>query len=56
MSAPAVVVRFPLEGARVVYVDALAEGELRRLSEWLERHPNDGELVERAAQLDREAA
>lgn len=52
MSAPpAVVVRFELEAAARVFVDALDEGERVRLEDWLDAHPRESELVRLALEL-----
>lgn len=57
MSAPAVIVRLELEHAPVVYWDVVGEGEMCRLVDWLERHPNQLNLVERAREIaERERA
>ncbi len=55
MNPPAIVIRVPFEGAPIVYVDALHEGEEVRLEEWLETHPAYGELVDEAVRLAEEA-
>ena len=55
MSVPAVVVRFPLEGAPRVYVDALNDEEAARLGDWLAARVEYADLVDRALALEEEA-
>ena len=51
MNAPAFVLRIPLEGAPVVYLDALREGERDRLLDWIRADDGRAELVARAVEL-----
>ncbi|MGD0713102.1 MAG: hypothetical protein ABSB24_02810 [Gaiellaceae bacterium] len=51
MSVPAVVVRFELERAPVVYSDATSESEAMRLADWLREHPDWFELLRRAREF-----
>ncbi len=55
MNPPAVVIRLPLEGAPVVYVDTLDEAEAVRLDDWLETRPEYADLVEDGLRLAEEA-
>ena len=55
LNPPAVVIRLPLEGAPVVYADALNEAEAVRLDDWLETRSEYAELVEDAMRLAEEA-
>jgi hypothetical protein len=55
VNPPAVVIRLPLEGAPVVYIDTLNEAEAIRLDDWLETRPEYAELVEDAVRLIEEA-
>jgi hypothetical protein len=54
--APALIIRVPFEGAPVVYVDAVDEGEERRLVDWLAvARPDYGEFAARAMELAEKA-
>ena len=55
MNVPAVVILFPLGAAPQVWLDVANGGEEHRLHEWLERHGEYAELVERARELAEEA-
>ena len=55
VNPPAIVVRLPLEGAPVVYVDTLSEAEAVRLDDWLETRPEYAGLVDDAMRLAEEA-
>lgn len=55
MSAPAVVVRFELEAAPRLWVDALTDSEERRLWEWIASRDDLLALVARALELAEEA-
>lgn len=51
MNAPAIVIRLELEAAPRVTLDVVSESEEVRLEEWLDRHPEQVELVSRALEL-----
>jgi hypothetical protein len=51
VNAPAVVVRFPLEGAPQVYFDTFDSGEEQRLRAWLEAHPDYENVIRQAIEL-----
>jgi hypothetical protein len=55
VSAPAVVVRFELEAAPRLWVDALTDSEERRLWEWIASRDDLLALVARALELAEEA-
>jgi hypothetical protein len=51
---PAVVIRIPLESRPSVRVDAMSEGEVNRLEDWLRAHPELIRLIEAAIELREE--
>lgn len=55
MTAPAVLIRIPLEGAPRLLVDALTERNHQRIVHWIATHPEYLELVQRAIALEAKA-
>jgi len=51
MSAPAIVIRIPLEGRPVCCFDCRNEAEELRLFDWLRTHPELLEIVSRTLEL-----
>jgi hypothetical protein len=52
--APAILIRFELEAAPRLLVDALDEREHERLIDWLKAHPLYLQLIEEALELERQ--
>jgi hypothetical protein len=55
VSAPALIIRLPLEGAPLLVLDCLNGWEEARLYDWLDSRPELAELAARALQLAEEA-
>jgi hypothetical protein len=53
-SKPAVVIRFPLEEAPILQIDAMRESEWLRIVDWLTAHPSWAPVVRRALELAQE--
>jgi hypothetical protein len=51
VSTPAVVIRLEIERRPVVYLDTVSDGEETRLTDWLDAHPEQQALVDRALEL-----
>ena len=52
MRPPAIIVRFELEAAPRLQIDALSEREHERILDWVETHPDYLELLKRALELE----
>jgi hypothetical protein len=55
VSPPAVILRFELEAAPIVFADYLDETEADRMDDWLDEHPEYRRLIREAVQLAEEA-
>jgi len=51
VSPPAIIIRFDLEAAPLVFVDYLSDAEERRMDDWLDAHPEYRALIEDAVEL-----
>jgi hypothetical protein len=55
VSPPAVILRFELEAAPIVFADYLDDSEADRMDDWLDEHPEYRRLIREAVQLAEEA-
>jgi hypothetical protein len=54
-SKPALVIRFALEQAPVVWIESMRDTDTERLVDWLTAHPRWAPVVRRALELAQEA-